>query len=184
MNRQEIEAHLPIRTERMTLRVPTLDDVDMIQQAKERREVELRRWMSWSDDYGMSRAATHEYINNVHSNPASIPLIGVGRNDGRFIIATGLDAEAEDYSVISTGWWLADGYEGRGYAFEAMSALYHFMEAVIGARTVEAGFYAGNARSQNLMERLGMSYANSEPQSHTSHLTGERCDTIYYRRDF
>ncbi len=184
MNKNTIVTHLPIRTERMTIRVPTLDDVDAVQNAKEAREEPLRRWMSWSDDYGMSHEATVKWITDAAQNQNIVPLIAIDNATGNFVLSSGLDAEEEGFARISTGWWLADGYEGRGFAYEAMAAIYEFMDTVINAHTVEAAFYAGNTRSRNLMERLGMTYVGIEHQTHTSHLTGELMDVITYRKTF
>lgn len=184
MNKNEIIARLPIRTERMTIRVPTLDDVDAVQNAKEAREEPLRRWMSWSDDYGMSHESTVKWITDAAQNPNMVPLIATDNANGNFVLSSGLDAEEGGFARISTGWWLADGYEGRGFAHEAMTAIYEFMDTVIKARDVEAAFYVGNARSRNLMERLGMTYVGIEHQTHTSHLTGELMDVITYRKTF
>ncbi|OIN86875.1 MAG: hypothetical protein AUJ12_04500 [Alphaproteobacteria bacterium CG1_02_46_17] len=184
MQKADILKLLPLETEHLVIRMPTLEDVDMLQSAKEKREELLRRWMSWSDDYGMSRQGVVDYIANSAINLCAVPLIGIEKETGHFVIATGIDAEDDNFSTISTGWWLAKGYEGQGLAFEAMHKIYDFMQQTIGTKRVEAQFYEGNTRSRNLMERLGMSYVETKPKSHTSHLTGELLDVIKYKRLF
>ncbi|MDD3020894.1 MAG: GNAT family protein [Alphaproteobacteria bacterium] len=184
MQKADITKHLPLELERLVIRIPTLEDVDMLQSAKEKREEPLRRWMCWSDDYGMSRQGVVDYITQSAVNPCAIPLIGVKKDSRQFVIATGIDSEDDNFLTISTGWWLADGFEGQGFASEAMQKIFEFLQQIIGANAVKAQFYEGNTRSRNLMERLGMSYVETKPKSHTSHLTGELLDVIKYERIF
>ncbi|GEM_PF-1433160 len=184
MKKNDIIKHLPLESERLIIRPFTPDDLDEIQTAKEEQEETLRRWMSWSNDYGISRVGLDEFSETCQTNNTMIPLFGFDKQTGRFVIASGLDASEPDFKTIHTGWWLAKGYEGQGLAFEAMHKIYDFMQQTIGTKRVEAQFYEGNTRSRNLMERLGMSYVETKPKSHTSHLTGELLDVIKYERIF
>ncbi|HRK98700.1 MAG TPA: GNAT family protein [Alphaproteobacteria bacterium] len=184
MKKDEILKYIPLETERLWIKCPTLDDVDMLQSAKKAREKALREWMSWSDDAGMSRQGVVDYITQSATNPCAIPLIGMEKDTGKFAIATGVDSDDDDFSTISTGWWLAEGYEGKGLAFEAMKKVFDLLKETIGTKIVNSQFYNGNTRSHNLMERLGMHYVETVPKSHTSHLTGEQLDVIKYERIF
>ncbi len=184
MDKESILNHLPLVTKRLIIRPITPDDLDGIQIAKEQQEEVLRRWMSWSDDHGISRAGLDEFLELSGKSNMMIPLFGFDKLTGKFVIASGLDATEPDFKTIHTGWWLAKGYEGQGLAFEAMQKIYVFMEEVIGTKKVEAQFYQGNIRSRNLMERLGMQYVETTPKAHTSHLTGELLDVIKYELRF
>lgn len=184
MKKEEIVNYIPLETERMILRQPMLDDVDMIQRAKEARADILREWMSWSNDHGMSRQGVVDYLESSAKSPVSIPLIGVDKMHGQFVIATGIDAEDKYFRLISTGYWVDAPYEGKGYAFEAMLALFNFLAQTVGAERVEMGFYEGNARSRKLMERLGLGYIRTDEKAHRCHLDGRMMDVIKYAKDF
>lgn len=184
MDKKTILTHLPLVTERLIIRPFTPDDLDEIQAAKEAQEETLRRWMSWSNDHGLSRAGLDEYYADCQTNDCAIPLMGFDRQTGCFVLATGMDTSDLGYKTIHTGWWLAKGYEGQGLAYEAMQNIFEFMQQIIGAKSVEASYYEGNTRSLNLMDRLGMKPVKTEPKSHTSHLTGELLDVITCERIF
>ncbi len=184
MDKKSILKYLPLETERLIIRTPMPDDAEQIQNAKEALEETLRRWMEWSDDFGMSRQGLDDWLTNATASKVSIPLIGLDKLSGKFVLATGIDTTDEDFSTVSTGWWLAKGYEGQGLAYESMSAIFNFVQETIGTRMIKASYYEGNTRSQSLMERLGMNYAGTEPKAHTSNLTGEKLDVITYERNF
>ena len=183
MDKASILKYLPLETERLIIRTPMPDDAEQIQNAKEALEETLRRWMDWSDDFGMSREGLDDWLTNATASEVSIPLIGLDKLSGKFILATGIDATDEDFSTVSTGWWLAKGYEGKGLAYEGLNAVFNLLAEIVETQKVFTKFYAGNTRSQNLMERLGMNYVGTEPKAHTSNLTGEKLDVITYERN-
>lgn len=171
MKKDEILRYFPIETERLILRQPTMDDVDAIQAGKEGNAEALIRWMSWTNPHGMSRAGTIEFVNGNPDDTLSIPVIGVEKGTGAFVISTGFDSEEgldDEFSIVSTGWWVSKTFEGKGYAVEAMREIFNFLSSIVGTHRVTSGFYDGNVRSKALMERLGMVYVGeSERQHHT-----------------
>lgn len=180
MRKQEIVKLLPLETERTIIRQPTMDDLDAIQNAKESRETDLRRWMCWSNDHGMSRAGAEEWIKLQTEDNNGIGLIALDKETGDFIMCSGLDGEDDDFQTIHSGYWIIKAYEGKGVAFEVMTHLFDFAFNTIKANQIEMQFYEGNTRSCNLMERLSMTYDLTKPKAHTSHLTGELVDVHQY----
>lgn len=64
--------------------------------------------------------------------------------------------EKEEPDTYSVGWQLGSKHEGRGYAFEAASALLGHLFLERGARRVYAYAEEDNNRSRKLCSRLGM----------------------------
>ncbi len=182
MKKTDILKLLPLETERLTIHPSTLNDVDKLQEAMRRRDKELRKWMSWSSDEGLSRQGTLGYIQNgvVLTNTLDIPLIAVDKINSRFVLATGLHAKDEDFKALLTGWWIDKDYEGKGMAFEAMTALNNLSFNIIGTQTIEAEYYEDNIRSRNLIERLGFKYKCTKLKSHCCHLDGHMMDIHKY----
>lgn len=183
MRKEEILNLLPIETERMRLRVATLNDNYLIQDAKESCDEEvLRRWMSWSSDEGMSMLGTVNYLNMVSSpkNKQNIALLGVDKWTGEHILSTGLDAEDDDFQTVSTGWWLSSANQGKGFAYEGMNALIQFCRDHNICQKLMANHYEGNTRSQKLMHRLGFQHFRTEAKAHRCHLNGEMMDVLNY----
>ena len=184
MNKNDITQHFTIATDRLILRLATMADAQMIQNAKESRDDNLlRRWMSWSSDEGMSMQGTIDFMNRAAIDARTIAILGVDKNSGQHVLSTGLDAEDDDFQIISTGWWLSAGHEGKGLAYEGMNALITFLRDKTDCKTCLSCHYEGNIRSQNLMLRLGFQHIGTKPKSHQCHLTGEMMDELDYRLD-
>ena len=182
MNRQEIERLFPIETTRLLLRLATLDDATLIQTAKESYADVLRRWMSWSSDENMSLQGTIDYLEMANSdeNTRCIAILVVDKETGAHVLSTGLDGEDDDFQIISTGWWLSAGHEGKGLAFEGMQGLINLCRQHAICQKIISSYYEGNDRSQKLMERLGFQHTNTKIKTHRCHLNGEMMDEIEY----
>lgn len=183
MKKEDILKLFPIETERLRLRVATLDDNRLIQDAKEAVDGNiLRRWMSWSNDEGMSMLGTVNYLNMVSSpqNKRNIALLAVDKLTGEHVLSTGLDAEDDDFQVIATGWWLGHGHEGKGLAYEGMRGLLDMMSLNTDCQKMTAAYYEGNQRSKSLMHRLGFQHVNTTHKTHCCHLDGEMMDEYEY----
>ncbi len=170
MDKQKIINLFPIITDRLILRIATIDDAELIQDAKESRDANiLRRWMSWSNDEGMSMQGTLDYLTKAETDTRTIALLGIDKTTGVHVLSTGLDAEDDDFDVVSTGWWLSDGHEGKGLAYEGMKALIDFCKVNKVSKTLTSCHYEGNVRSQNLMLRLGFEYISTDEKAHRCH---------------
>jgi RimJ/RimL family protein N-acetyltransferase len=183
MRKEEILKLLPIETERMRLRVATLNDNYLIQEAKESCDADvLRRWMSWSSDEGMSMLGTVNYLNMVcaPNNKRNIALLGVDKWTGEHILSTGLDAEDDDFQTVSTGWWLSGANQGKGLAYEGMNALIQFCRDHNICKKLTSCHYEGNERSQKLMQRLGFQFLLHEEKAWRCHLDGKYHDVLNY----
>lgn len=183
MNRQEIERLFPVETTRLILRLATMDDAALIQSAKESRAADvLRRWMSWSSDEAMSMQGTLDYLAMATSddNTRFVAVLAVDKETGCHVLSTGLDGEDDDFQTASTGWWLSEGHEGKGLAFEGMQALIDLCRRHSICHKITTSYYEGNDRSQKLMERLGFQHTNTKIKTHRCHLNGEMMDEIEY----
>lgn len=69
-----------------------------------------------------------------------------------------------DFPEVELGWLLFDGYEGRGYAYEAASAARRWAFTETGLTTLVSYVDPQNIRSARLAERLG---ATIDPQGLT-----------------
>ena len=172
----------PIETERCFIRHASLQDIDIVKRAMEDRDEDLRRWMSWSSDEGMSRAGVESYISNGldANNRTDIPLFAFDKETGAFVLATGIHGNDDKFLETPTGWWVSKDFEGKGYAFEVMGTLIEFSFRMIGVQKITTEYYADNLRSKNLMERLGFKYVRTENNTHRCHLNGEMMDEHKY----
>lgn len=182
MKKEDIVKLFPIETERCWIRRPTLDDVDAVYAAMQERDEDLRKWMSWSNDQGMSREGVAAFIVAGLDATATtdIPLFAYDKISGAFAVASGIHGEDDQFLTSPTGWWIARNFEGQGYAFEVMKALIDVSFQKIGTQTITTQYYADNQRSKNLMERLGFHYVETVEKAHRCHLDGTLMDVHKY----
>ena len=72
------------------------------------------------------------------------------------------------------GWILLPAFRGRGYATEAGRELMRAAFEIMGADTVIAHCDSRNAPSRRVMERLGMTLRQTEPEARPAKRVGER----------
>jgi RimJ/RimL family protein N-acetyltransferase len=147
----------PVRTERLTIRPATRDDVDATWAF--RRIPEVVEWVTHDvqarDDYA-----------EIFLAPDRLSSTLVMEHDGRIVGDLMLRIEdawaqaevAEDGKGVQAelGWVLDPAYGGRGLATEAVAELIRICFDHLGLRRVTALCFADNEPSWRLMERLGM----------------------------
>jgi RimJ/RimL family protein N-acetyltransferase len=151
----------PLRTERLELRLLTLDDVD-----------DVLDWMSDPvvAEYQLyeprSREQVIEHIEKVapHSAMAvaddyvefGIVLPASAEDRARVIGCIYFPLKSVDDETAEIGWALTKRYQGKGYAFEAAAAVLELAFETIGLHRVYAELDPRNAASIALCLRLGM----------------------------
>lgn len=146
---------LPIRTERLLLRTPRLDDVEAMHGwwgredvaqyllspplTRDQVEVEVRRRIAVASDGGPA--------DRLHL---------VIELDGTVVGDLGLFLQGPSYSVAELAWTLHPDHAGRGIATEGARALLEVAFDHYGVHRVFADLDGRNDRSKALCERLGM----------------------------
>ncbi len=141
-----------LETERLILRPPTMDD-----------------WPAYRDFMASDRAVFMGGPHNEEANwgmfchdTALWSLFGHGalsvdtRTDRACVGQIGINA-GPLFPERELGWFVFPGSEGKGYAFEAASALRDWALGVRGFKTLVSNIHPDNARSIRLAERLGAS---------------------------
>ena len=173
---------LTITTPRITLRVATLDDIDAIQAAKEAMWPILQKWMAWSSNDQASRDATQAYVLSAIDKAKNndFYLHGFCKDTGKFIMATGINATDEGPSIFTTGYWVAKGFQGQGYATEGTLACIYCTFSLFKAKKMTINYYADNMASKRVIEKLGFTYLRTNKGAHTSFLDGTIMDVHQY----
>jgi RimJ/RimL family protein N-acetyltransferase len=147
----------PVRTDRLTLRPATIEDLEATWRIRGREDVS--RWLT--------RAPTSLEEHRSHfEQPESLAKTVVVVRNGEVIGDLMLQVEdawgqaevAEQARGVQAelGWVLHPDHAGRGYATEALRELIRLCFDVLGLRRVAAYCFADNAASWRLMERVGM----------------------------
>ena len=147
----------PVRTDRLTIRPATVDDLEVIWSY--RRLEEVTRWLTRAP-------ATLEELRPHLEDPTSLAKTLVIERDGEVIgeLMLQIDdawAQAEVEKQASgvqaeLGWVLHPDHAGHGYATEAVRELIRVCFEDLGLRRVTANCFADNGASARLMQRVGM----------------------------
>jgi len=146
-----------VRTERLTLRAGTADDVEAT--FAYRRLEPVARWIT-------QLPADLETYRAAFTDPARLAATMIVELDGRIIGDVMLkvedawaQAEVADQArgaQAELGWVLDPAFTWHGYATEAARELLRVCFEDLGVRRVVAGCFADNEASWRLMERIGM----------------------------
>lgn len=151
----------PIATERLVLRLMTTDDVDDVHSYQSLEDVcryqefEPRSREEVAEKVvGHSRAtrlaADGDYLQLALELPATADAPSRVIGDSYFTIASLANSRGE------IGWSLHPDFMGKGYAFEAASAVLALAFGTLGLHRVVAELDPRNAASITLCKRLGM----------------------------
>lgn len=170
---------LTVTTPRLILRSPTLADLEMIHAAKISVWGELQQWMLWASDDEARIESTARFIAEG-KNADRYPLIGINRQNGDFVVATGLDKIAPD--IYGTGYWVAKEYLGQGYATESCNAMIRLCFAELNPLAICIDHYDGNALSQAVIRKLGFAPLDILPKAVKRHSDSQMVDLHRYVR--
>ncbi len=170
----------PMRTERLTFRPATEDDVAAAWAF--RRLPEVQEWMTTADTDRVTFARRFVDPDRL-SKTLAIELDGVLIGDLMLAIGDAwAQAEVRDRASgvqAEIGWCLSPEHQGRGYATEAVRELLRICFEELGLRRVVAMCFADNVPSWRLMERLGMRREEYAVRD-SLHRSGEWLDGMTY----
>ena len=150
---------LPIRTERLTMRYITPDDLDALRYYQ---DPEVCRYLPFdaADDEALAARVGLMVERLAPSLPDEVLSLGVV-HDGTLVgdvilrLRTRADAKSPP-AVAEIGWAFAPAYAGRGFATEAATALVDLAFDHYPVHRLIAHLDPRNVRSAALCERIGM----------------------------
>jgi RimJ/RimL family protein N-acetyltransferase len=146
----------PIETERLLLRRSVPGDADAI--AAYRSDPIVRRYQGWGDtDADTIRAQIVEMAGRAPGAPGGwVQFTVFERGAGRLVGDVGLSPADDEHGVIKIGYTIDPGFQGRGYATEAVKALVAYAFDTLGADVVRAYASAENLPSHRVAEKAGL----------------------------
>lgn len=150
---------LEIVTERLRLRPPT--EEDLIQLYPLYSDPDVMRYILGGRDRSLedSRCRLEELIAHHQSHGFSLWVVHE-RASGALIGDCGLIHFERKGPEIELGYRFLEPYWGRGYATEAASAWVRYGFDNLGLKRIIAVTHPDNRASQNVLEKVGMSYVS------------------------
>ncbi len=154
----------PLRTERLVLRPLSEGDIDVI--VAYRNDPEVSALQDWDLPVTREQVERHVAAQSEWSDilPGEPRQIGI-EHDGELVgdLYVGL---AEHGGVAEVGFTLRTQHQGKGYAFEAASAVVADLVTRLGCHRIYGQLSPENGRSARLLERLGMHVESLAPKSY------------------
>jgi RimJ/RimL family protein N-acetyltransferase len=90
------------------------------------------------------------------------PIVLRDRAEGPVVIGyLNFHGPPDDRGFAEVGYGLRPDYRGRGYAIEAVRAMFDWAAQAHGIHRFRASISPGNARSENLVRKLGMAHVGA-----------------------
>ena len=149
-----------IESARLLLRLPTAEDVPMLNEAIVASHPELSLWMDWAVK-PQTPEETAEFVRGSETSwqqESALNLLMVEPVTGEIVGATGYPRLDWTVPKFEIGYWLRSDRVGQGYASESTWALAQHAFQVLGANRVELRMDDRNKRSWAVAERLGFTF--------------------------
>ncbi|MBI5028385.1 MAG: GNAT family N-acetyltransferase [Actinobacteria bacterium] len=161
---ERMSSPYPLRTEHLILRPLREQDIDVI--LAYRNDPEVAALQDWDLPVSRERVERHVAAQTgwVDVLPGEPRQIGIER-DGELIgdLYVRLD---EHGGVAEIGFTLRTEFQGRGFAYEAASAVVADLIERLGCHRIFGQLSPENVRSAKLLERLGMHVESLAPKSY------------------
>ena len=145
---------LPIRTERLTLRALTGDDLD--DHWRLVRDPEVVRYL-YEEPMDRGAAATHLEKRLVAQLPGEGEWLNLAVEcEGTYLGEVGVCLRSVEHRQCEVGYVFLPEAAGHGYATEATAAMVELAFAELDAHRVSGRLDARNEASARVLERLGM----------------------------
>ncbi len=171
-----------IKTPRLVLRPPTLEDAKDITRAKQEVWDQLQLWMNFAYDGEETHEATLKYLDITFSDLKNgYPhLLARHRKTGEFVCLTGATNCPDIDGGFATGYWVSKAYLGQGYATEATNAAIRYAFNALHAREMHISYFDDNEKSKRIIEKLGFEFLKTDQGAHARCLDGKPMDEHNY----
>ena len=156
-----IDLPMPIRTDRLILRVPQAGDGAIVHAAKMESWGDLSQWMTWAkdlpsfeDEEARAREGAAKFMLREDIPIHAFTILPDG-SEGNFVGGGGLHNFTWETRRFDIGYWVRTSEQGSGYAMEMANALTRYAFDVAGAKAVAIEHAESNDASQAVIEKLG-----------------------------
>ena len=183
-----IDLPMPIKTPRLLIRPPQMDDSNAVNSAIIESFDELHEFMDWANTKP-SLKETEAYIQQALDNwilkkndEPYLPLFMFDKVSDVFIGATGYHHINWDIPTVETGYWICESHSGQGLMTEAINALTQYAFMQLGVKRITITCDVDNDRSQKIPVRLSYTLEATLKAHRRKPITGELSDTLVYAK--
>lgn len=144
-----------LETERLLLRVPTLDDASAIQRIVNHPDIAKT---TMNIPYPYPDDGAEQWLKRLIAADSSFyTFMIILKETGEMLGSIGIHPH-ERFSRAEIGYWLGINYWNNGYMSEACRRIIAFGFETLGMERIQAGYFPENPASRRVMEKAGMHY--------------------------
>ncbi len=145
-------------SERLHIRLLTLEDADALFLLTDTNRAYLRRWLPWLDST-LSPEDTRAFISRgMEKAQLGQELVSAICYDGAIVGLVGLHEINWHSRSGGIGYWLSAAHQGKGIMTFACASLLDYGFATLNLNRIDICCAASNRRSEAIAKRLGMTY--------------------------
>lgn len=141
-------------TARLSLRLPTRNDVPALVRLLRKREVKQLIPIRYQYTSAEARSFVRK-AGELYRSGHGLQLSITRGADCAYLGGVGLDGFRPRDGLAHIGYWLGREYWGQGYATEAVSKVCELAFSKLGLHRIETGVVSPNRRSSAVLKRLG-----------------------------
>lgn len=165
-----------IETDRLTIRVPNLQDKEPFHAYRSMPEVYI--YQSWKPaNIDEAEAFIKKNLAVIPNTPNTWLQLAICLKNGMLIGDIGIHF-MEDDAQVEIGYTLTPDYQGQGYAFEAVRAVIDYSFLTLKKHRITASVDPQNLKSINLLKKLSFRQEGHFVKSTLIH--GKWCDDIIF----
>ena len=148
-----------VETPRLTLRCWSPEDAPAVREALDKSDQYLRPWIPFMSEEPRSLTGTLNWLRELRAgfDRSENFRFGVFDKQGH-LVGENMLLRRVGHNALEIGYLTHLGFDGKGYASEASSALIRIAFEVYGARRIEIHHAADNQASSSIPDRLGFTH--------------------------
>ncbi len=163
-----MEKNIIIETDRLILRIWTLEDIDDLVEGL--NNINVSKWLAGAP-FPYTVEDAKKFINKTIENNLYNFAI-VLKEENKVIGGTQISNISYANGTAGGGIWLNEKYQGHGYGTEAFGARIKYAFEELGLRRLENGYFKDNVKSRNMQLKFGYKDEGIKRKKFISQATG------------
>lgn len=141
--------------EKTYLKILELKDTEELFELIDKSREHLKNWLPWVD-FTKTVADSTDFIKGTLQKYASSNGFSVGIwHEGKLAGTIGYQEMSKLHKSVSIGYWLGEGFQGKGLMTKACKELVHYAFQELNLNRIEIRVASENHQSKAIAERLG-----------------------------
>ena len=152
--------------EKLTLKMPTIDDALEIYGVVDKDRNHLRKWLAWVDKTTSVKGIEDNITERIEKFNKKEAASFYARYEDKWIASVGFISIDDTNKRGEIGYWLSSEFEGRGLMTECVKASIKYGFEELGLHRILIRCSANNLKSAAIPKRLGFKLEGTAREDH------------------